>query len=244
MSTCVCGGMNENCMWCNGSGERGHVSQRFPSLRTSKRSQRPLAPLERCPVCGVGVRKLGKHLKKAHPESSGAADASKTKIIVTPQQVVSPPPPQQKPTSLAPPASAASEEARKRSSPTRRKKRFRPVVDAKSPLAIAALQLKRIREMPIKPVGSISNPAKKRARKKSKKPPTANVPSFLGPLGNSSPSHANPRDPSRVPQVKRPKRKKHKGGQASPRFQTDGQPRFEGGHSILQGGLPSLGKRR
>ncbi len=49
---------------------------------------------------------------------------------------------------------------------------------------------------------------------------------------------------SRAPQVKPPKRKKGKRVQPSPRFETDGQPRFEGGFSWVQGGLPSLGKRR
>jgi hypothetical protein len=249
MPTCVCGGMNENCMWCNGSGESRHLSRRLAGLRTSKRTQRSLAPLEKCPLCGVGVRKLAKHLRKTHSETSGAPDASQAKVSLTPQRVLSPSPPQQEPCSVPTSASPANGKAVKASSPSRRKNRFGPVVDGKSPLGQAALQLKHIRESPIKPVGSVSNPAQKRARKRRKKPPTANVPSFLGPLSNSSPSHAKPLYPasagsSQVSKVKRSKPKKRKGGQPSPRFQTDGQPRFEDGKRILQGGLPGLGKHR
>jgi len=59
--SCTCGGNNENCMFCYGTGT-------IQGMRSF--SSVPAYPIHRqkCPACGCSVTKLLRHLKKAHPE--------------------------------------------------------------------------------------------------------------------------------------------------------------------------------
>ncbi len=79
MKSCICGGMNENCRYCRGSGQGGrrvHLRRRAAGSRRGVRAsvqssgaqvaKNPVSNF-RCPMCGATVRNLRnlqKHLKK------------------------------------------------------------------------------------------------------------------------------------------------------------------------------------
>ncbi len=67
MPSCVCGGTNENCCWCFGSGyvREGGGAVAFYRHR-GRCASRLTRPLKACPVCNVSVRRLKRHLQKAH----------------------------------------------------------------------------------------------------------------------------------------------------------------------------------
>jgi len=74
-SSCYCGGSNDNCRFCFGSGvTRRPLPLPNPIARRSKvyksRAQKPAA---RCPECSVPVRKLERHRRQVH----GIAPASR-----------------------------------------------------------------------------------------------------------------------------------------------------------------------
>lgn len=74
--SCTCGGNNENCMFCFGSGVvEGPrvVPPLVPAARRSRgrriaRRARTRAGTRSCPVCGVAVQRLEQHLRKVHGE--------------------------------------------------------------------------------------------------------------------------------------------------------------------------------
>lgn len=69
MRSCVCGGSNENCCWCFGSGyiREGQRAPRWvgdsSSLRTRGRLGRS-RPRKPCPICNALVTRLQKHIKQ------------------------------------------------------------------------------------------------------------------------------------------------------------------------------------
>jgi len=67
--SCSCGGSNENCMFCYGSGVidgAREVPSLVPRSGVLGSSGRKSRPLKACPVCGARVRRLERHLNKAH----------------------------------------------------------------------------------------------------------------------------------------------------------------------------------
>ena len=62
--SCSCGGNNEHCMFCYGVGTIDVPRQPAPLIRRSVR------PTTKCPFCGLGVRRLGRHLNKVHKVQS------------------------------------------------------------------------------------------------------------------------------------------------------------------------------
>ena len=64
MPSCVCGGMNENCCYCHGSGEAG-ARRTFGRVVPRISNSASRSPVQ-CPICRVGVTKLQKHLRKTH----------------------------------------------------------------------------------------------------------------------------------------------------------------------------------
>jgi hypothetical protein len=70
MSSCVCGGTNENCRYCQGTGQSG-VQFPMQSLRIDRTIGRRHKSRGRCcPICGKTSLKLAKHLRNFHPEAS------------------------------------------------------------------------------------------------------------------------------------------------------------------------------
>jgi len=74
MSSCVCGGTNENCRYCQGTGQSG-VRLPVRSLcidltRTQSMGRRHKSRGGCCPICGKTPLKMGKHLRNFHPEGS------------------------------------------------------------------------------------------------------------------------------------------------------------------------------
>ncbi len=67
--SCSCGGSNENCMFCYGSGVidgARKVPSLVPRSGVLGSSGRKSRPLKACPVCGVRVQRLERHLNRAH----------------------------------------------------------------------------------------------------------------------------------------------------------------------------------
>lgn len=83
MRPCCCGGSNENCCWCFGSGyiregqgaHEGQGGWHFALKRGSSPSllSRSGRVRKSCPVCGAFVAKLQKHLNKVHNRSTAPA---------------------------------------------------------------------------------------------------------------------------------------------------------------------------
>jgi len=71
--TCTCGGSNENCMFCFGTGvvERCRLMPDTrgtpPSFQRGRGTREVRVALKPCPICGVPVKKLTRHVKKVHP---------------------------------------------------------------------------------------------------------------------------------------------------------------------------------
>jgi hypothetical protein len=63
--SCTCGGRNDNCRFCFGTGER-EPREAYSLVRNGRRT-RISQKLQVCPVCGVGVRHLVRHLNRTHP---------------------------------------------------------------------------------------------------------------------------------------------------------------------------------
>ncbi len=100
MRSCVCGGSNENCCWCFGSGyiREGQRAPRWvgdsSSLRTRGRLGRS-RPREPCPICNALVTRLQKHINKTHNSSTGQGrqqDASLQGPPAQEQQIGTAPP--------------------------------------------------------------------------------------------------------------------------------------------------------
>jgi hypothetical protein len=80
---CSCGGTNENCFKCGGWGyidsigvgrstpvAKGFGRENTYEARFEGRLRNPVAtgsPMHRCPICGITVKRLARHLAKAHP---------------------------------------------------------------------------------------------------------------------------------------------------------------------------------
>jgi uncharacterized C2H2 Zn-finger protein len=80
---CSCGGTNENCFKCGGWGyidaigvgrstpvAKGFGRENTYEARFEGRLKNPLttgSPMHRCPICGITVKRLARHLAKAHP---------------------------------------------------------------------------------------------------------------------------------------------------------------------------------
>lgn len=62
---CRCGGRNENCHYCFGTG----IVSKTQSIVVSRERRLP------CPVCGVGVKKLERHLRRIHQATLPRDDA-------------------------------------------------------------------------------------------------------------------------------------------------------------------------
>ena len=75
--SCVCGGSNENCRWCFGSGyiREGQGAPRGRQATSSRlgRKGRSARPRNSCPVCGLLVARLQRHLNKVHNGSTAPA---------------------------------------------------------------------------------------------------------------------------------------------------------------------------
>jgi hypothetical protein len=64
---CTCGGMNPTCFRCGGSGSLNGRDAVAPRKRTRYHPVVPVVPRPQCcPICGVAVSKLQKHLRKVH----------------------------------------------------------------------------------------------------------------------------------------------------------------------------------
>ncbi len=62
--SCSCGGNNENCMFCYGTGTIDVPRQAASLIR------RPVRPTTKCPICGLDVQRLRRHFNKVHPVQS------------------------------------------------------------------------------------------------------------------------------------------------------------------------------
>jgi hypothetical protein len=88
--SCSCGGSNENCMFCYGSGVidgAREVPSLVPRSGIGGSPGKKSRPLKACPVCGVRVRRLERHLNKSHNGQSMATpppEASATTIRMVP----------------------------------------------------------------------------------------------------------------------------------------------------------------
>lgn len=74
MSSCVCEGTNENCRYCQGTGQSG-VQLPVRSLCIDLTSTQRIGSRHKsrggcCPICGKTSSKLGRHLRNFHPEAS------------------------------------------------------------------------------------------------------------------------------------------------------------------------------
>ena len=96
---CSCGGSNEECSWCSGTGVV-EEALRTPGQPVTKRSnghqveekthasrRAPRSPVVLCPRCGIALlsARLDKHLRKAHPASGESqTSASRTNVAAPP----------------------------------------------------------------------------------------------------------------------------------------------------------------
>jgi len=69
---CTCGGSNENCMFCFGSGMIEGPKVMPPSTYAGFSGRRNARPLKPCPVCGQNVGRLQRHLNRAHGDINKA----------------------------------------------------------------------------------------------------------------------------------------------------------------------------
>lgn len=84
---CTCQGLNENCMFCFGTGvvvgprsiPPGIAFQGQKSRRRSRRSPRVQRP---CPFCGRPFARLSRHLRKAHSGEASATQADRGSVGV------------------------------------------------------------------------------------------------------------------------------------------------------------------
>ena len=60
--TCTCNGTNENCMYCYGTGSR----EKRPAVPPTAQRPPKVVVSRPCPVCGVSVARVERHLKKVH----------------------------------------------------------------------------------------------------------------------------------------------------------------------------------
>jgi hypothetical protein len=78
---CTCQGLNENCMFCFGTGvvvgpRSIPTSNAFQSQKSQFRSQRSPRVPRPCPFCHRPVARLSRHIRKAHSgEASATQDA-------------------------------------------------------------------------------------------------------------------------------------------------------------------------
>jgi hypothetical protein len=90
MRSCVCGGSNENCCWCSGSGyiREGQGAPRGWVATSSRlgRASRSARPRKNCPVCGVLVGRLQRHLNRVHNPSTAPAAQQNAPIEAPPAQ--------------------------------------------------------------------------------------------------------------------------------------------------------------
>ena len=90
MRSCVCGGSNENCRWCSGSGyiREGQGAPRGRVATSSRlgRASRSARPRKSCPVCGVLVGRLQRHLNRVHNSSTAPAAQQNAPIEALPAQ--------------------------------------------------------------------------------------------------------------------------------------------------------------
>ena len=83
---CTCQGLNENCMFCFGTGvvvgpRSIPTSNAFQSQKSQFRSQRSPRVPRPCPFCHRPVARLSRHIRKAHSgEASATQDARRPSV--------------------------------------------------------------------------------------------------------------------------------------------------------------------
>lgn len=190
--------MNENCIWCHGSGQSG----RHESTRSNK-SRVPAGSLHKCPVCGVGVRKLASHLKRAHPNTgvtTGDPDKASMAPIAATSVSANPGLPRT-PVQMLPCPECGNTVSQKKLA--RHMARCHPVLaGGKNSITSVAIQIRKLRSSATPAVaGSKSSSTNTKLLLKKKRITVgrkngSNIPSFLGRYKDSAPSSANPLYPA------------------------------------------------